>query len=40
MVGEARAASAVRASLGEDTTDADVDAALERWDRVLMRARG
>ncbi|MEJ7733063.1 MAG: aminotransferase class V-fold PLP-dependent enzyme, partial [Polyangiaceae bacterium] len=40
MLGEARAASAVRASLGEDTTDADVDAALERWDRVLMRGRG
>lgn len=37
MVGEARAASAVRASLGEDTAEADVDAALERWARVLAR---
>jgi cysteine desulfurase len=39
MVGEARAASAVRASLGEDTTDAEIDTALERWERVLLRAR-
>jgi cysteine desulfurase len=37
MVGEQRAASAVRASLGEETTPADVDEALERWSRVLCR---
>ncbi|MEP7121530.1 MAG: cysteine desulfurase family protein [Byssovorax sp.] len=38
MVGEARAASAVRVSLGEATTLADVDEALARWARVVARA--
>lgn len=38
MVGEARAASAVRVSLGEETTAADVDEALVRWARVVARA--
>jgi cysteine sulfinate desulfinase/cysteine desulfurase-like protein len=38
MVGEARAASAVRVSLGEETTLADVDEALARWARVVARA--
>lgn len=38
MVGEARAASAVRVSLGEETTAADVDEALARWSRVVSRA--
>lgn len=38
MVGEARAASAVRVSLGEETTLADVDEALVRWARVVARA--
>ncbi len=38
MVGEARAASAVRVTLGEDTTAADVDDALARWARVVARA--
>lgn len=37
MVGEARAASAVRASVGEDTTDDDVTEAVRRWSRVLSR---
>jgi cysteine desulfurase len=37
MLGEGRAASAVRASLGEDTSSADVDEALRRWDLVLAR---
>jgi cysteine desulfurase len=39
MVGEARATSAVRVSLGEDTTGADVDETLRRWAPVLERAR-
>jgi cysteine desulfurase len=38
MVGEARAASAVRVSLGEDTTADDVEEALVRWARVVARA--
>ncbi len=38
MVGEARAASAVRVSLGEETTAADVDEARARWARVVARA--
>jgi cysteine desulfurase len=37
MVGEARAAAAVRVSLGEETTLADVDEALVRWARVVAR---
>ncbi len=39
MVGEARALAAVRVSLGEETTAADVDEALARWARVLGRTR-
>lgn len=39
MVGVERAACAVRVSLGEDTTEADVELALERWARVLGRTR-
>jgi cysteine desulfurase len=39
MVGEARAASAVRVSLGEDIVADDVDDALRRWALVLGRAR-
>jgi len=38
MVGLARAASAVRVSLGEETTAADIDEALVRWARVVARA--
>jgi cysteine desulfurase len=38
MLGEARARGAVRVSLGEETTGADVDEALARWERVLARA--
>ena len=38
MVGEARAASAVRVSLGEETTAADIDEARARWARVVARA--
>jgi cysteine sulfinate desulfinase/cysteine desulfurase-like protein len=37
MVGEARAASAVRVSLGEETTAADVAEARARWARVVAR---
>lgn len=37
MLGEARAASAVRVSLGEDTTPAELAEALRRWARVLAR---
>jgi cysteine desulfurase len=37
MLGDARAASAVRFSLGEDTTASDVEAALVRAKRVLSR---
>jgi cysteine desulfurase len=37
MLGEERAASAVRLSLGETTTPADVDAALAAFERVLAR---
>jgi len=37
MVGEARALSAVRVSLGEETTRDDVDEALVRFARVLGR---
>ena len=39
MVGPARAASAVRTSLGEDTCAEDIDRALEAWTRVLERNR-
>jgi cysteine desulfurase len=38
MVGEAHAASAVRASLGEDTTADDVEQTLVRWARIVARA--
>lgn len=38
MHGEARARSAVRLSLGEDTTAEDLAEALRAWDRVLRRA--
>jgi cysteine desulfurase len=38
MLGEARARGAVRVSLGEETTAADLDEALARWERVLRRA--
>jgi cysteine desulfurase len=38
MLGVARAASAVRVSLGEETTAADIDEALARWARVVARA--
>lgn len=37
MLGEERARSAVRVSLGEETSGADVDRALEAWSRVLAR---
>ncbi len=37
MVGEARAASAVRVSLGEETTAGDVAETLARWARVVSR---
>jgi cysteine sulfinate desulfinase/cysteine desulfurase-like protein len=43
MLGAERAASAVRISLGEDTTSADVDRAVAAFERVLRRvlpARG
>jgi cysteine desulfurase len=39
MVGVARALSAVRISLGEDTTAEDVREAAARWERVLSRSR-
>jgi len=38
MLGEARARSAVRISLGESTTAADIDAALAIFERVLGRS--
>lgn len=38
MLGEARAASAVRVSLGEETTSDMVDDAVRRWARVVGRA--
>ncbi len=37
MLGRERASSAVRASLGEETTLADVDEAARRWSRVARR---
>ena len=37
MVGEARAASALRISLGEDTTASDVEKAIVAFGRVLAR---
>jgi cysteine desulfurase len=37
LVGQARALSAVRVSLGEETSDAEVDRALAAWARVLRR---
>ena len=39
VAGRARAQSAIRVSIGETTTDADVARAVEAWRRVLMRAR-
>jgi cysteine desulfurase len=39
MLGEARAASAVRVSLGEETRDEEIDDALRRWALVLTRSR-
>lgn len=38
MVGRERALSAVRVSMGEDTTANDLQTVLARWDRVLTRA--
>jgi cysteine desulfurase len=38
MLGEARAASAVRVSLGEETSAGDIDDALRRWALVLARS--
>jgi cysteine desulfurase len=38
MVGEARASSAVRVSLGEETSQAEIDEAVRRWRRVLSRS--
>jgi cysteine sulfinate desulfinase/cysteine desulfurase-like protein len=38
MVGEARASSAVRVSLGEETSLTEVVEAVRRWRRVLGRA--
>lgn len=38
MVGRERALSAVRVSLGEETTTDDIREALARWERVLVRA--
>jgi cysteine desulfurase len=35
MVGALRASSAVRASLGEDTTEAEIVDTVRRWQRVL-----
>jgi cysteine sulfinate desulfinase/cysteine desulfurase-like protein len=40
MRGEARASSAVRISLGEDTSASDVAPALEAFGRVLARVSG
>jgi len=37
MLGEARARSALRVSLGEETTPAELDEALARWSDVLAR---
>ena len=39
MLGDTRARSAVRASLGEETTADDIAEALRRWRRVLERRR-
>jgi cysteine desulfurase len=38
MAGRERAMSAVRISLGEDTTPDEIQQALQRWQRVLIRA--
>jgi cysteine desulfurase len=40
MLGEARARSALRVSLGEETSEADVDAAIARFAKVLSRRAG
>jgi cysteine desulfurase len=37
MLGEARAASAVRVSMGEETTAEDLAEARRRWEQVLAR---
>ncbi|MET0595927.1 MAG: aminotransferase class V-fold PLP-dependent enzyme, partial [Polyangiaceae bacterium] len=37
MGGEARAKSALRVSLGEETTESDVERAIHAFDRVLTR---
>ncbi len=39
MLGTPRASSSVRISLGEETTDADVDACIAAFERVLARGR-
>lgn len=39
MVGAARAGSAVRVSIGEDTTAEELDEVVRRWARVLARKR-
>jgi cysteine desulfurase len=39
MLGRERASSAVRVSLGEETTASEVDEAVRRWSRVVVRAR-
>jgi cysteine desulfurase len=38
MLGTARASSSVRVSMGEDTSEADVDACIEAFRRVIARA--
>jgi cysteine desulfurase len=40
MVGEARARSSVRASLGGTTTAQEIEFAIEAWGRVIGRGRG
>lgn len=40
MLNEARASAAVRVSLGEETSAADVELSLQRWARVLGRRAG
>jgi cysteine sulfinate desulfinase/cysteine desulfurase-like protein len=40
MVGDERALSSVRISLGETTGPADVDAAIKAFTEVVVRARG
>jgi hypothetical protein len=40
MVGAARAASAIRVSLGEEIARGDIDDSLRRWARVIARRAG